>query len=185
MRTEMSFQGEIIMLKKYIFAALMLALFSVSGYSQNLGKVDADLKGKINSALTGYFAVKDSLVDSDLERTKEKAGALVTLINAITDEKMSAAQKEFWAKLATPLKTDAEHIRDTGDLEHQRSHFVHLSNNFYSLVNAFKANKAEAYQHYCPMKKATWLSNSKEVRNPYYGSKMLDCGSVRATLKKN
>ena len=173
------------MLKKYLVAGLMLALFSVTGYSQNLGKVDGETNDKINAALTGYYAVKDALVDSDHAKTKEKAGELVTLIAAISDEKMTAAQKEFWAKLAAPLKNDAEHIRDTGDLEHQRSHFVHLSNNFYSLVNAFKANKAETYQHYCPMKKASWLSNSKEVRNPYYGSKMLDCGSVRATLKKN
>lgn len=173
------------MLKKYLFAGLMLALFSVAGHSQNLGKVDGDVKDKINAALTGYYAVKDALVDSDHTKTKEKAGELVTLIGAISDEKMTAAQKEFWVKLATPLTTDAEHIRDTGDLEHQRSHFVHLSNNFYSLVNGFRANKTEAYQHYCPMKKASWLSASKEIRNPYYGSKMLDCGSVRATLKKN
>ena len=173
------------MLKKYLFAGLMLALFAVAGHSQNLGKVDNDLKSKINAALTGYYAVKDALVASDLEKTKEKAGDLVTLINEISEDKMSEEQKAFWGKLAAPLKTDAEHIRDTGDLEHQRSHFVQLSNNFYSLINGFKANTAEAYLHYCPMKKATWLSSSKLVFNPYYGEKMIDCGSVRATLKKN
>ncbi|MBX3288944.1 MAG: DUF3347 domain-containing protein [Acidobacteria bacterium] len=173
------------MLKKYLFAGLMLALFAVAGHSQNLGKVDNDVKSKMNAALTGYYAVKDALVDSDLEKTKEKAGDLVTLIGAISDEKMTAAQKEFWGKLAAPLKNDTEHIRDTGDLEHQRSHFMQLSNNFFSLVLGFKANSAEVYQHYCPMKRATWLSSSKEVKNPYYGDKMLDCGSVRTTLKKN
>lgn len=171
------------MLKRYLFAGLMLALFSVAGYAQNLGRVDNEVKVRINSALIGYYAVKDALVDSDLEKTKTKASELVTLIGAISDEKMTAAQKEFWAKLAKPLATDAEHIRDTGDLEHQRSHFVKLSNNFYSLVFGFKANTAEAYLFYCPMKKATWLSASKEVRNPYYGSEMIDCGSVRATIK--
>lgn len=173
------------MLKKYLFAAVMLALFSVTGYSQNLGKVDGSVKSSIDAALSGYYAVKDALVDSDHAKTKEKAGELLTLIGAISEDKMTAAQKEFWAKLAAPLRSDAEHIRDTADLEHQRGHFAQLSNNFYSLVNAFKANKAEAYLHYCPMKKATWLSSSKLVRNPYYGEKMLDCGSVRATLKKN
>jgi hypothetical protein len=35
------------------------------------------------------------------------------------------------------------------------------------------------------MKKASWLSDSKEIKNPYYGEKMNDCGSVKATLKKN
>ncbi len=171
------------MFKRCLFAGLMLALFSVAGYSQNHGKVNVELKDKINAVLTGYYAVKDALVDSNLEKTKEKADELVLLIGAISDEKMSAAQKEFWAKLVTPLKTDTEHLRDTADLEHQRSHFVPLSNNVYSLVNAFKANKSEAYLFYCPMKRASWLSASKDVRNPYYGSKMLDCGSVRITLR--
>jgi hypothetical protein len=38
---------------------------------------------------------------------------------------------------------------------------------------------------YCPMKKASWLSDSKDIRNPYYGANMLDCGSVKTTIKKN
>lgn len=173
------------MLKKYMLAGFVLATFAITGFSQDLGKIDGQVKRGINNALTGYYAVKDSLVESDHIKTKEKAAELVTLLTAISEEKMTAAQKEFWGKLAKPLTTDAEHIRDTDDLEHQRSHFVQLSNNFYSLVVAFKANSAEAYLQYCPMKKASWLSLSKEIRNPYYGDKMLDCGSVRATIKKN
>lgn len=173
------------MLNKPLLVVLMLPLFAVAVFSQNLGKIDDEVKTRIDSALTGYFSVKDALVASDLDQTKQKATVLVELIAAIPEEKMTALQKEFWAKLAEPIKKDAEHIRDTSDLEHQRGHFIKLSNNFYSLVNAFKANKTNTYQHYCPMKKATWLSNSKQVRNPYYGDKMIDCGSVRATLKKN
>jgi hypothetical protein len=33
------------------------------------------------------------------------------------------------------------------------------------------------------MKKASWLSETEEVRNPYYGDDMLECGKVTATLK--
>jgi hypothetical protein len=28
-----------------------------------------------------------------------------------------------------------------------------------------------------------WLSDSKEIRNPYYGEKMLVCGNVEKTFK--
>lgn len=53
----------------------------------------------------------------------------------------------------------------------------------YTLVIKFKANSADTYLQYRPMKKSTWLSKTKEVRNPYYGDKMLACGATRSTLK--
>ncbi|MNG29248.1 hypothetical protein D3C84_1146450 [compost metagenome] len=46
---------------------------------------------------------------------------------------------------------------------------------------------AELYVHYCPMafdnKGAVWISTTKEVRNPYFGEKMLKCGEVKETIK--
>jgi hypothetical protein len=32
-------------------------------------------------------------------------------------------------------------------------------------------------------KGADWLSKEKEIKNPYYGSQMLNCGSVEETIK--
>ena len=38
------------------------------------------------------------------------------------------------------------------------------------------------YHDHCPMaqdnKGAMWLSETKEIRNPYFGDKMMTCGSV-------
>jgi hypothetical protein len=33
------------------------------------------------------------------------------------------------------------------------------------------------------MAKANWLSDQKEIANPYYGNSMLTCGSVKETLE--
>ncbi|RYF85874.1 MAG: DUF3347 domain-containing protein, partial [Chitinophagaceae bacterium] len=46
----------------------------------------------------------------------------------------------------------------------------------------FKLSDKPVYVQYCPMKKATWLSSEKQIRNPYYGSSMLTCGEVTETL---
>ena len=32
---------------------------------------------------------------------------------------------------------------------------------------------------YCPMVKASWLQKGDTIRNPYYGSAMLECGEFR------
>jgi hypothetical protein len=43
------------------------------------------------------------------------------------------------------------------------------------------------YVAYCPMANnnegANWLSNDKEIKNPYFGDKMLRCGSVMETIQ--
>jgi hypothetical protein len=50
---------------------------------------------------------------------------------------------------------------------------------------AITGTKNTLYEQFCPMydKGSAWLSSSNEVRNPYYGSKMLKCGKVQKTIQ--
>jgi hypothetical protein len=52
----------------------------------------------------------------------------------------------------------------------------------FELVKGLKLNTNTLYEQYCPMKKATWLSESAAIKNPYYGSQMLTCGKTTETL---
>jgi DNA-binding transcriptional regulator WhiA len=81
------------------------------------------------------------------------------------------------------LLKDAGAISETKDIKHQREHFANLSSNMIVLAKAVKLSSDPIYEAYCPMKKASWLSSEKVIKNPYYGSAMLTCGSVRDTLK--
>jgi Protein of unknown function (DUF3347) len=38
---------------------------------------------------------------------------------------------------------------------------------------------ADIHLAYCPMEDKPWLQKGKEIKNPYYGSQMLDCGSIK------
>lgn len=169
---------------RYAFFAVMMTVFAVAGNAQVKGTVDAEFRRQAGAALSGYMQVKDALVDSNAETASTAAGDLAEKLAAIDETKLTADQKLTWAKFAPRLKRDADHIAKNKDLEHQREHFGDLSSTMYSALFTLKINETVVYQHYCPMKKLTWLSESKDVKNPYYGKKMLDCGSVRATLKK-
>ena len=90
--------------------------------------------------------------------------------------------------IAENAKENAEHIGDNaGKIDHQREHFMSLSNNLTTVVKTLKINEETAYSQFCPMandgKGAYWLSKEDKVKNPYYGKKMLTCGSVKETLK--
>jgi Cu(I)/Ag(I) efflux system membrane fusion protein len=56
----------------------------------------------------------------------------------------------------------------------------------YMLVKEAKLANAGVYHQYCPMafndKGAYWLSNEAEIKNPYFGKKMLECGEVKDSL---
>lgn len=74
-----------------------------------------------------------------------------------------------------------EHIGgNSGKLEHQREHFAMLSKDINDLIKTFGTTQ-KLYQDYCPIydegKSGYWISENKEIRNPYYGAQMLTCGS--------
>lgn len=173
------------MIKLNIIISMALALLlTASINAQVKNAVDTEIRKQVAASLTNYLTLKDALVLSDAEAASKASNELFTSLNAIDAAKMAAEHKALWNKIGEDLKEDAEHIYKNKEIDHQRAHFMKLSNNMYALVSKLKANDAETYYHYCPMKKASWLSLSKEVKNPYYGSKMLTCGSVKATLKK-
>ena len=81
-------------------------------------------------------------------------------------------------------KEHAEHIVKS-PIDHQREHFEVLSTDIKDLIGLVGSEKT-LYQDFCPMfndgKGAIWLSEFKEIKNPYYGSKMLTCGSIQKEL---
>jgi hypothetical protein len=78
-------------------------------------------------------------------------------------------------------------IQASTDIEAQRKAFSSLSDNLYKSVKAFGLGGTEAFYDYCPMafnnEGAYWLSDQQQIKNPYFGDKMLTCGSVKEKLK--
>jgi hypothetical protein len=68
----------------------------------------------------------------------------------------------------------------------KRIHFSALSESAYGLVKAFGAGKP-VYHVYCSMAKdnegAMWLSDSRDVKNPYFGKDMLTCGNIEEKIQ--
>jgi copper chaperone CopZ len=133
-----------------------------------------------------YFALKDELVKTDGNTAYAKAATLLLTINRVEMQTLKTEEHNVWMKIVKNIKEDAEHISDTKDIKHQREHFVTLSKNIYDLIKVSKQETPTYYQ-FCPManngKGANWLSKENTVKNPYYGSMMLNCGKVIETIK--
>jgi hypothetical protein len=80
------------------------------------------------------------------------------------------------------LSAEAQAIAGKQDLAAQRAAFQRLSDNVTILARK-GPREQPVFVAYCPMKKAYWLTEVAEIKNPYYGNSMLTCGNLSDTLR--
>jgi hypothetical protein len=128
---------------------------------------------KIGNAYMHYIHLKDALVASDGGVSKKAAGELEKALVSVSNGKKA--------------QDAAKAIAASSDIKEQRKAFSVLSNEMTTLVKASKLSSGSLFVEYCPMANnnegAFWLSNEKEIKNPYFGDMMLKCGSVKETLQ--
>ncbi len=127
---------------------------------------------KINDVYNQYLSVKAALVNTASNDVQKEAKKLDDML-----------EKEG---VFNELKATAKLIALTKDIKKQRDFFVTLTAETEKIIATADITSGEVYKQFCPMafegKGGYWLSDSKEVRNPYYGSQMLKCGSVKTTI---
>ena len=138
--------------------------------------------------IAGYLQLKNALAKDNGKDAAAAGNAIVATLATVDMKSLSKEQMKSYMDLADDLKEHAEHIgANAGKIEHQREHFVMLSKDVADLIKTFGNGGQTLYKDYCPMandgKGATWISELKEIKNPYQGSKMLTCGSVKETIK--
>ena len=141
---------------------------------------------QLNTVFDNYFALKDALVQTDGANASTKSAMLLTSMKAVKMEKLSTDVHVVWMKVLADLQEDAGNIANVKEVEKQRNIFMRLSKNMYALMKVSKTETPTYYQ-FCPManngKGANWLSKENAVKNPYYGSQMMNCGKTVETIK--
>lgn len=133
---------------------------------------DASFKdGMVESAFQYYLKIQQALVQSDDQAVRNAAENLA----------------EDFTEKHQELKDLAHKMSETESLEEQRKDFEKLTTTLEPILRNSIVS-GEIYKQYCPMafndKGAYWISETKEIRNPYFGEKMLKCGSTKDTITK-
>ncbi|MCD8739391.1 DUF3347 domain-containing protein [Mucilaginibacter roseus] len=128
-------------------------------------------KANVTEVVNSYIALKNDLVKSDGAASKKSAQKL--------------QQELIEVKGCDEAATLAGAIAATDKVDEQRKAFLTLSKDVITLAKGIKTGKP-AFVAYCPMandgKGGYWLSEAKEIKNPYYGDAMLECGEVKEEL---
>jgi len=141
----------------------------------------------IKEIVAAYLQLKNAFT-KDNSADAATAGALLeTLFKNFDKTGLTASQKKTFEDIEDDAREHAEHIgKNGGNIAHQREHFEMLSKDIYDLVKAFGSGQV-LYKDFCPMynnnKGAFWISETKEIKNPYLGKSMPTCGTIKEEMK--
>ena len=142
----------------------------------------------VKEIIAGYLQLKNALAKDNGKDAATAGNAIVATLATVDMKSISKEQMKSYMDLADYLKEHAVHIgANAGKIEHQRTHFVMLSKDVADLVKTFGNGGQTLYKDFCPMandgKGAVWISEMKEIKNPYFGKAMAACGSIKETIQ--
>ena len=138
--------------------------------------------------VASYLQLKNALTKDNGKDAATAGTNLSAALSSVDMKSIPDAQMKSYMDIADDMKEHAEHISsNAAKIEHQREHFIMLSKDVDDLVKNFGNGGQTLYKDFCPManegKGAIWISEVQEIRNPYMGGKMHDCGTVKETKK--
>jgi hypothetical protein len=149
--------------------------------------LDVKATASFKEVVDHYLHVKNALANDNATEAAIGSKAMEVALGKIDKSILTAEQKQVFDKIEVGLKETSAAIAKSGEnIKQQRAQFVMMSEAVYELVKDFGAGRP-IYHDHCPMARdnqgAMWISEIKEVKNPYFGSEMPACGTVEEVIR--
>ena len=139
------------------------------------------IKPQVERILTSYLQLKEAMISDDAQSAKANAQSILEAAAQVKVTALEADQQKFTTEKLEEIKDSAGKIEGATDIKEQRANLELLSEATFALTKAFGAASQKLFYQHCPMANDNqggyWLSNTQEIRNPYFGKEMLNCGS--------
>lgn len=151
-------------------------------------EVPQEFRQQMTAIADAYFKVKNALVEDNFQDARSGLGEVENALTKADMRNLKGKAHDHWMALKEQLAGAVTMMKEAKDMEALRQHFAKLSENMLEVTESFGLEKDKVYKDFCPMafdnKGAFWLSESKEILNPYFGEAMLSCGEVKETYLK-
>ena len=153
----------------------------------------------INQMVDTYLSIKDAFVEDDTANIKLKTTQFCTLLESLNLSELAKDSSGIYETVnmtKSDILANANSLLQQKDITEMRRDFSALTDVMYpTFFNAIKYEGPALYLQNCPMafndtEPANWISNNKEIVNPYMGkhhpkyqSGMLNCGEIKDTIK--
>ncbi len=143
---------------------------------------------ELMNMLSTYYGLKDALVATNGPKADEAASRLLSAAELFLHGTGSAPQATEMQPQLKKLMNGCDSIitAKADSVEQKRNRFAGVSEAMYKVLKLANLKNAKTYHQYCPMamndQGGYWLSSEEEIKNPYFGKKMLECGEVKDSL---
>jgi hypothetical protein len=140
--------------------------------------------------LDAYFNLKDALVASDTAKASAAARSVAAAADSLKINEIKGDStgviKETAKTFTGTITGSSQALTAEKDINGKRKEFEMIADAMWSLTRTVRYKGQKLYWQHCPMafdnQGAYWMSNERQIKNPYFGDKMLTCGSVEDSL---
>jgi uncharacterized protein DUF3347 len=155
-----------------------------------IGKNSAVFNESFDKLLTSYFNLKNAFVERDTVKVNYEAQKMAFYADSLKVDEIKGDSlgliKETAQTYTGVIVGSATALAGEREIEDKLKEFEMLSDAIWTLMRTVKYGGQKVYYQYCPMafnnKGAYWISNTLQIRNPYFGAEMLECGNVADSL---
>ncbi|MDE1193224.1 MAG: DUF3347 domain-containing protein [Arachidicoccus sp.] len=166
----------------------------------NISKTSEFFNASLQNALSEYYQMHDAFVHWDSANIIDSlADSLEYYVRAIAFDKLNADSLlvNTAKNYASAIEAECVSVQKETDIKEQRKSFYTISENMFDLLRTVQYDKEKIFHIRCPMafgkdQEGYWLSNKKEIINPYFGDKdpangdaMLHCGNIEDSIYAN
>jgi Cu(I)/Ag(I) efflux system membrane fusion protein len=150
-----------------------------------------DAPEEFRQQLAGFYAfylgVVDALASDAFEDARKAASGARTALEAIDMKLLQGDAHMAWMAMVEPLGKTLNTMAKADAIQGVRAEVPALTEALAKAIVAFGLPPGKpAYKAHCPMAfdgaGADWIQSGTKIRNPYYGSMMLECGAIEGRL---
>jgi Cu(I)/Ag(I) efflux system membrane fusion protein len=152
-------------------------------------KVSAKFKQQLGNVVSQYLSLKDKLVNDNSD-IQSNVKSFQQSLNKVDMSLVMEDAHNVWMEALKSMNKELKLLSKAVNIDEQRTIFLTISKSLSDATQKLGVEMKDSstlYIQFCPManddKGGYWLSGEKEIKNPYFGSKMLKCGEVKQEIK--
>jgi len=148
--------------------------------------VDPAFTRQLTRVYEKYMDYKNALVQSDPVKEQQALNAMKEALDETDMSLLGGNANTSWMESLNKISEATGKAEGKQDLEQFRRALAPISEALFRSIKQFGVDENTVYYQYCPMaignQGAYWLSEEKDINNPYFGETMLKCGETRETI---
>jgi Cu(I)/Ag(I) efflux system membrane fusion protein len=152
-------------------------------------KAPEGFRAQIRALYDAYTGLAIALAGDDFEAAQGTLPIIETALDDVEGNALPEDDRDPWATGREKMEEALSSMQQAENIEGLRDSLVSMTAGLTQTIQVYGiAEGAPVYVAHCPMamdnQGADWLQKDTAIRNPYYGSMMLECGEIMERLDK-